>query len=129
MFFIGPEYERFVRIVFSEFKLSKSTLNQPTYLNSAVLAKAINSFSRIGHELYFEAGQNGLTIRTVNDSHTAFAVMTFETGFFTEFKIDRSSTDEFCNKCKVLMKSILGVFRNMRQVGVRQGTLNNARRN
>lgn len=84
--------------------------------NSSVLAKAVNSFSRIGNELYLEATQNGLILRTVNDSQTAFAVMTFETGFFTDFKIDRSNTDEFCNKCKVSMKSCLSVFKNMRQV-------------
>lgn len=81
-----------------------------------VLGKAVNSFSRIGNELYLEATPNGLILRTVNDSQTAFAVMTFETGFFTDFKIDRSNSDEFCNKCKVSMKSCLSVFKNMRQV-------------
>ncbi len=83
-----------------------------------VLAKAINSFSRIGNELYLEATQNGLILRTVNESQTAFAVMNFETGFFTDFKIDRSNSDEYCNKCKVSMKSCLGVFKNTRQVMV-----------
>lgn len=84
--------------------------------NFPVLAKAITSFSRIGNELYLEATQNGLILRTVNDSQTAFAVLNFETGFFTDFKIDRSNADEYCNKCKVSMKSCLGVFKNMRQV-------------
>lgn len=84
-----------------------------------VLGKAINSFSRIGNELYVEASSSGLTLRTVNDSQTAFAVMNFEIGFFTDFKIDRSNSDEYSNKCKISMKSCLGVFKNMRQVGKR----------
>ncbi|KAG4069861.1 hypothetical protein HA402_009568 [Bradysia odoriphaga] len=84
--------------------------------NTRVLSKAINSFSRIGSELYLEATQNGLILRTVNDSQTAFAVMSFETAFFTDFKIDRSNSDEYSNKCKVSMKSCLGVFKNTRQV-------------
>ncbi|XP_037051411.1 cell cycle checkpoint control protein RAD9A [Bradysia coprophila] len=92
--------------------------------NTRVLSKAINSFSRIGSELYLEATQNGLILRTVNDSQTAFAVMSFETGFFTDFKIDRSNSDEYCNKCKVSMKSCLGVFKNTRQVEKCQITLN-----
>lgn len=83
---------------------------------STVLAKAVNSFSRIGNDLYWEASQNGLTLRTVNDAQTAFAVMTFETTFFTDFKIDRSNSDEYSNKCKVSMKSCVGVLKNMRQV-------------
>ncbi|KAJ6646896.1 Cell cycle checkpoint control protein RAD9A, partial [Pseudolycoriella hygida] len=92
--------------------------------NTRVLAKAVNSFSRIGSELYLEANQNGLTLRTVNDSQTAFSVMNFETGFFTDFKIDRSDSHEFGNKCKVSMKSCLGVFKNMRQVEKCQISLN-----
>lgn len=81
-----------------------------------VLAKAINSLSRFGSELYFEATANELILRSVNEPRTAFALMKFEAGFFTEFKIDRSTTDDFCNKCKISMKSCLGVFKNMRQV-------------
>lgn len=111
MFFNWSKYER-CKIVF----IILYCISVQQKLNFSVLAKAVNSFSRIGNELYLEATQNGLILRTVNDSQTAFAVMNFETGFFTDFKIDRSDSDEYSNKCKVSMRSCLGVFKNMRQV-------------
>lgn len=111
MFVDRPKHERCPQLFsFYYFRFSFVKFNFP------VLAKAINSFSRIGTELYLEATPNGLILRTVNDPQTAFAVMNFETGFFTAFKIDRSNSGEFCNKCKVSMRSCLGVFKNMRQV-------------
>lgn len=112
MFIDWSKYER-CTICFHLFSIVFSLSKN---VNFPVLAKAVNSFSRIGNELYLEATQNGLILRTVNDSQTAFAVMSFETGFFSDFKIDRTNSDEYCNKCKVSMKSCLGVFKNMRQV-------------
>lgn len=85
------------------------------------LSKAVHSLARIGNELYVEGTAAGLILRTVNDSHTAYAVMKFHTGFFTRYQLDSSEADKYANTCKVSMKSCLGVFKNTRQVTGRVG--------
>lgn len=81
----------------------------------SVLAKAIHSFARIGNYLFMEATSKGLSLRTVNSTKSAFAMILFKVDFFINF-IVKSSDDPFDNRCKLLMKSCLGVFRNMKQV-------------
>lgn len=82
----------------------------------AVLAKAINSFGRIGSELFMEATTTGLTLQTINLTKTSFASISFNSDFFLTFSA-KSSSDPNENQCKVALKACLGVFRNMRQVG------------
>lgn len=85
-----------------------------------VLTKAIHSFSRIGSELFIEAHQNGLSLRTVNNARSAFSIITFSPEFFTEYHsttiADNPDDIEFENKCKVSIKSCLDVLKNMKQV-------------
>lgn len=80
-----------------------------------VLARAVNSFARIGNEIFLEASGNGLSIRTVNSTKSAFAMILFQPAFFTEFNI-ADSEDILANMCKLSLKSLLGVFKNMRLV-------------
>lgn len=80
-----------------------------------VLAKVIHSFARIGNELYVEADiKNGLSLRTVNMTKSAFSSILFNLDFFSSFVAKSKTSDE--NQCKLSMKSCLGVFRNMKQV-------------
>lgn len=96
-----------------------------------VLAKAVHSFARIGNELFLEAQTDGLSIRTVNRTKSAFAMILFNQDFFSNYDMtptappaaDAMETDAstvvdsgFDNKCKVSVKSLLSVFKNMRQV-------------
>lgn len=80
-----------------------------------VLARAVNSFARIGNEIFLEGSNNGLSIRTVNSTKSAFAMILFQPAFFIEFNI-ADSEDILSNMCKLSLKSLLGVFKNMRLV-------------
>lgn len=84
----------------------------------SVLAKAIHSFARIGHELFLEVDQTkGLSLRTVNMTKSGFATILFNLDFFTSFSVKSNPNDPYENQCKLSMKSCLGVFRNMKKVG------------
>lgn len=83
----------------------------------SVLAKAIHSFARIGNELYVEADRSsGLSLRTVNMTKSAFALIRFNLDFFSSFVVKSKTLEE--SQCKLSMKSCLGVFRNMKQVRI-----------
>uniref|UniRef100_A0A8C5PUU7 Cell cycle checkpoint control protein RAD9A n=1 Tax=Leptobrachium leishanense TaxID=445787 RepID=A0A8C5PUU7_9ANUR len=78
-----------------------------TGANIRVLGRAIHSLSRIGDELYFESLQNGLCLRSVNSSRSAYACFTFAPLFFHSYE----TTGELCH-CKTHMKSVINVFRS-----------------
>lgn len=98
-------------------------LHKSTFLNEifAVFAKAIQSLAKYGKELFLEAQDNGLMLRTMNLPGTAFGSFIFYKDFFEEY--DNSQTlvaadqnSEFENSCQISMKACLGIFKNMRQV-------------
>lgn len=83
----------------------------------------MHSFARIGSDLFIEAQPHGLSIRTVNRTKSAFAMILFHRDFFTSYdmSVDNNhaatdDVDDFANKCKISAKSCLNVFKNMRQV-------------
>lgn len=80
-----------------------------------VLARAIQSFARIGSELFIAANVDGLSLRTANLTKSAFAMILFYPDFFLDYNVRRDD-DPLENQCKLSMKSCLGVFRNMKQV-------------
>ncbi|NXW08143.1 RAD9A protein, partial [Fregetta grallaria] len=69
--------------------------------------------SRIGDELYLEPGGSGLSLRTVNSSRSAFASFLFAPLFFQLYEAGGPQPDRELLRCKVLMKSFLGVFRSL----------------
>lgn len=81
----------------------------------SVLAKAIQSLSRIGEELFLEAIRGGLSVVTINSSKSAYASFVFSKSFFIHFIVN-DENDEDGNKCRISMKSVLSVFKNMKQV-------------
>lgn len=101
-------------------------LNHSFRIQFSVLAKAIHSFSRIGCELYLEADSNqGLSLRTVNMTKSAFASILFTRDFFSTFTVDSKNVED--SQCKLSMKSCIGVFRNMKQVNWMQTISNQFR--
>ncbi|NXD88529.1 RAD9A protein, partial [Halcyon senegalensis] len=66
--------------------------------------------SRIGDELYLEPTESGLSLRAVNSSRSAFASFLFAPLFFQLYE-PGNPPQSF--RCKVLMKSFLGVFRSL----------------
>ncbi|XP_074774297.1 cell cycle checkpoint control protein RAD9A [Athene noctua] len=81
--------------------------------NVKVLGRAVHSLSRIGDELYLEPTERGLSLRTVNSSRSAFASFLFAPLFFQRYEAGGPPPDRELFRCKVLMKSFLGVFRSL----------------
>ncbi|XP_068596409.1 cell cycle checkpoint control protein RAD9A [Brachionichthys hirsutus] len=77
--------------------------------NVKVLAKAIHSLSRIGDELYVEPQEDGLALRSVNSSRSAYACFLFAPLFFSRYS---APTDD-AFRCKLLIKSVQAVFRSL----------------
>ncbi|XP_051001768.1 cell cycle checkpoint control protein RAD9A [Acomys russatus] len=82
--------------------------------NVKVLGKAVHSLSRIGDELYLEPLKDGLSLRTVNSSRSAYACFLFAPLFFQQYQA--SSPGQDLLRCKILMKSFLSVFRSLAMV-------------
>ncbi|XP_054684315.1 cell cycle checkpoint control protein RAD9A isoform X1 [Grus americana] len=81
--------------------------------NVKVLGRAVHSLSRIGDELYLEPTESGLSLRAVNSSRSAFASFLFAPLFFQLYETGGAQPDRELLRCKVLMKSFLGVFRSL----------------
>ncbi|NWV42734.1 RAD9A protein, partial [Grantiella picta] len=69
--------------------------------------------SRIGDELYLEPTDSGLSLRAVNSSRSAFASFLFAPLFFQLYEPGFTGPDTELFRCKVHMKSFLGVFRSL----------------
>lgn len=74
-----------------------------------VLAKAIHSLSRIGDELYVEPQEDGLALRSVNSSRSAYACFLFSPLFFSRY----STPTGHDFRCKMAIKSVQAVFRSL----------------
>lgn len=70
--------------------------------NVKVLGKAVHSLSRIGDELYLEPLEDGLSLRTVNSSRSAYACFLFAPLFFHQYQAATPGQDLL--RCKILMK-------------------------
>ncbi|XP_029917623.1 cell cycle checkpoint control protein RAD9A [Myripristis murdjan] len=77
--------------------------------NVKVLAKAIHSLSRIGDELYLEPQEDGLALRSVNSSRSAYACFLFAPLFFSRY----STPSGHAFRCKMAIKSVQAVFRSL----------------
>ncbi|XP_074985335.1 cell cycle checkpoint control protein RAD9A isoform X2 [Caretta caretta] len=81
--------------------------------SGTVIGKAVHSLSRIGDELYVEPTEDGLSLRAVNSSRSAYACFLFAPLFFQLYEEGNLDPDGETFRCKVLMKSFLGVFRSL----------------
>ncbi|XP_036786814.2 cell cycle checkpoint control protein RAD9A isoform X2 [Manis pentadactyla] len=79
--------------------------------NVKVFGKAIHSLSRIGDELYLEPLEDGLSLRTVNSSRSAYACFLFAPLFFQQYQAATPGQEPL--RCKILLKSFLSVFRSL----------------
>ncbi|KAM6924118.1 cell cycle checkpoint control protein RAD9A [Xenentodon cancila] len=77
--------------------------------NVKVLAKAVHSLSRIGDELYVEPQEDGLALRSVNSSRSAYACFLFAPLFFSRYSIPSGLNF----RCKMAIKSVQAVFRSL----------------
>lgn len=77
--------------------------------NVKVLAKAVHSLSRIGDELYVEPQEDGLALRSVNSSRSAYACFLFSPLFFSRYTTNCDNSF----RCKMAIKSVQAVFRSL----------------
>jgi hypothetical protein len=81
-----------------------------------IFARAIHCLARIGHEIYIEPLKEGLSLRTVNSTRSAYACFIFPTSFFQTYddgiSEDETSSDEGF-KCKLSARSFLTVFKSL----------------
>ncbi|XP_077465007.1 cell cycle checkpoint control protein RAD9A isoform X2 [Stigmatopora argus] len=79
------------------------------YYHTSVLAKAIQSLSRIGDELYIEPQNDGLALRSVNSSRSAYGCFQFTSLFFSRYTTPNGKTF----RCKMAIKSVQAVFKSL----------------
>lgn len=87
-------------------------------INIKVFGRAVHSLSKIGDEIYIEPQEQGLALRTVNSSRSAYGCFMFSPTFFQHYddgsgQIRTDDSEEDPVRCKVAMKSCLTVFKSM----------------
>ncbi|KAM9810999.1 cell cycle checkpoint control protein RAD9B [Neosynchiropus ocellatus] len=75
-----------------------------------VFGKAIQAISRVGDELWLDPTTKGLALRSMNSAQSAYACFLFSSVFFKQYSLN-SEKDGVTIKCKLLMKSLLPLFR------------------
>ena len=81
-----------------------------TFFSSSVLARAIHSLAKIGDELHIAPTENGLTLKTVNASKSAYSAFNFHIPFFLDYShisentVQADPDDDTVIKCKLPMK-------------------------
>ncbi|ROI64845.1 Cell cycle checkpoint control protein RAD9A [Anabarilius grahami] len=77
-----------------------------------VFGKAVHALSRIGEEIWLDPLEEGLAVRTVNSSQSAYACFFFTPLFFQQY-IPDPDTQKDCEavKCKLNTKCVLPLFR------------------
>ncbi|XP_013888592.1 cell cycle checkpoint control protein RAD9B [Austrofundulus limnaeus] len=77
-----------------------------------VFGKAVHALSRIGDELWLDPMVKGLALRSVSSALSAYGGFLFSPLFFQQYSL-RSLSEQHRQaiKCKVLMKSVLSLFR------------------
>ncbi|KAH8374057.1 hypothetical protein KR200_007623, partial [Drosophila serrata] len=78
----------------------------------AVIAKAVQSLSKVGKEMFIEIDTEGLQMRAINATQSAVGSIFFKRSMFEIF--DTPANSGFY--CKISMKGCLAVFRNMTEV-------------
>ncbi|KAH8267910.1 hypothetical protein KR026_010800, partial [Drosophila bipectinata] len=81
-------------------------------LHISVIAKAVQSLSKVGKEMFIEIDQQGLQMRAINATQSAVGSIFFKRSMFEIF--DMPPNSDFY--CKISMKGCLAVFRNMNEV-------------
>ncbi|XP_035494806.2 cell cycle checkpoint control protein RAD9B isoform X2 [Scophthalmus maximus] len=79
--------------------------------------KAIHALSRIGEELWLDPMVKGLALRSVNSAHSAYTCFLFSPMFFQHYSLGSGSEQGSATiKCKLLMKSVLPLFRGLNSI-------------
>uniref|UniRef100_W8BYD2 Cell cycle checkpoint control protein n=1 Tax=Ceratitis capitata TaxID=7213 RepID=W8BYD2_CERCA len=80
--------------------------------NTKVFAKAVQSLSKFGGDLFVEADVDGMQLRTLNPTKSAVGTYRFNKSFFDYYETNQNEE----TYCKIDMRACLTVFRNTKQV-------------
>ena len=92
------------------FDYTKAVESWNTFFYSLVLARAIHSLAKIGDELHISPMENGLTLKTVNASKSAYSAFNFHLPFFLDYThisentVQADTEEDTVIKCKLPMK-------------------------
>ncbi|KAK2840969.1 hypothetical protein Q7C36_012548 [Tachysurus vachellii] len=79
-----------------------------------VFGKAVHALSRISDDIWLDPLEKGLALRTVNQTHSAYACFLFSRMFFRHYTSTSDQRQEYKSaKCKVSLKSVLPLFRSI----------------
>lgn len=81
--------------------------------NVKTTGKVIQCLAKIGEEIYLEPSVDGLNIRTINLSRSAYAQFTLQPLFFSSIEQDDVSEGGGGENCKVMVRSLLLAFRSL----------------
>jgi Rad9 len=89
--------------------------------NLKAFAQAITFLCKVGKELVIEGTPDKLVLRTLNDTKSAYAGISFSQGFFELFRCDAGMEVEGLGAapsvtCKILLKAVHNLFRTLRKV-------------
>ncbi|KAK2837707.1 hypothetical protein Q5P01_014919 [Channa striata] len=77
-----------------------------------VFGKALHALSRIGEELWLDPTVKGLALRSLSACHSAYSCFLFTPLFFHHYSLGSGSEQpRETIKCKLLMKSVIPLFR------------------
>ncbi|TRY70631.1 hypothetical protein TCAL_17281 [Tigriopus californicus] len=82
--------------------------------NVKVFARAIHSLAKIGDELYLVPQIDGLALRTINSSRSAFTSFLFNPAYFSVY--DEQKTSDEVPNCKIIMRRAVAIFKSISQV-------------
>ncbi|CAM9115656.1 unnamed protein product [Lampetra planeri] len=72
--------------------------------------KAVHALSRVGDDVWLDPMVKGLALRSVNCAHSSYGCFLFSPPFFQHYSLN-SQQDAPTVQCKLLMKSLLPLFR------------------
>ncbi|XP_060642001.2 cell cycle checkpoint control protein RAD9B isoform X2 [Anolis sagrei] len=83
-----------------------------------VFGRAIHAVARISEEFWFDPVEQGLSLRSVNSSRSAYACIFFSSMFFQHYSWRNTSETDLYKKhiplrCKLVIKAVLPLFRSL----------------
>jgi len=88
-------------------------------VNLKTFGKAIHCLAKIGFEIYIEVLEKGMELKTVNSSRSSYFCFNFKKANFSFYDSslqNNSVGDGEFFRCKIVMKSILQVFKSLNNI-------------